>query len=164
MPLSEDHLYQAKRNIQFLEKINRLDGPDEHMDWQVTACFYVAVHLVNAHLAGYGMQYRKHVDVGYALNPYNKEDTALPFKEYTAYEKLQGLSRRSRYLVPENAAGSLDAAACYCVEGHLAKAFRYLNVLMVYFNQKNKFKLKPVKVKCAGISRNELTHINVQNE
>jgi hypothetical protein len=57
----EDHLRQATRNLKFLENINQL--VTDSMDWQVTACFYTALHLINAHLANFGMQYKTHHDV-----------------------------------------------------------------------------------------------------
>ena len=71
-------------------------------DWQVTICFYTAVHLINCHLANFGLQYRKHKDVKDALNPYTISPAKLPEDEYSAYISLQSLSRRSRYLVNEN--------------------------------------------------------------
>ena len=52
----------------FLEKINSLNGYSCY-DWQVTVCFYVGVHLVNAHLATFNHHFGDHSKVSHALNP-----------------------------------------------------------------------------------------------
>jgi uncharacterized protein (UPF0332 family) len=93
----ENHISQAKRNLQFLQEINQ--NIENYIDWQVTVCFYSALHLVNAHLSQYGLQYRRHSDVKHALNPkVQASPSKLPENEYVAYVTLQMLSRRSRYL------------------------------------------------------------------
>ena len=45
----QEHIAQANRNLDFLEQANQ--SLNTFWDWQVTAAFYVCVHLVNAHLA-----------------------------------------------------------------------------------------------------------------
>ena len=44
MPQFEDHVKQAQHNLKFLENINA--GNYDCVDWQVTTCFYTALHLV----------------------------------------------------------------------------------------------------------------------
>lgn len=61
MPRFNEHIEQARHNILFLEFINK--SGNDFCDWQVTTCFYIGVHLINAHLSMFNMQYRKHVDV-----------------------------------------------------------------------------------------------------
>ena len=112
MPQFDKHIHQTSHNLKFLELVNQ--NGNNFFDWQVTICFYTALHLVNAHLSLFQMQYRKHVDVKDAINPKNIQSvssgSALPDNEYLAYTKLQSLSRRSRYLVNEKD-GNLNSGA-----------------------------------------------------
>jgi hypothetical protein len=97
VPTFEEHLAQAKRNLDYLQKSNELI-PDR-WDWQVTVCFYVGVHLVNAHVfQKTGQHYRSHEQVNMALNPATLSLAKLSESDYLAYKKLQGLARRARYL------------------------------------------------------------------
>lgn len=153
----DEHIAQANKNLQFLESINQ----STFFDWQVTVCFYTAVHLINAHLSLYNMQYRKHVDVKDALNPKNDESVAtgcaLPNNEYLAYTKLQSLSRRSRYLVNEKDGNLAAETAFLTYDIHLGKALRHLNTLINYFCKKYDFKILPLKIKCSGINKGDLS-------
>lgn len=149
----EDHIQQAERNLRFLGAIN--NSVQDCYDWQVTVCFYTALHFVNAHLSKFGLQYRKHKDVNYALNFSNATSPAkLPEDEYIAYTALQSLSRRSRYLVNEkdNKLGSDQAYLTY--DKHLAKALRHLNKLLLHFNAKT----NEVSMKCPEIKNDELKY------
>lgn len=151
----EDHISQAKRNLSFLESINQ--KVQDSFDWQVTVCFYTSLHLVNAHLSQYDLQYRKHKDVNFALNFENRTSPArLPEDEYLAYNALQSLSRRSRYLVNEkdNKLGTDQAFLIY--EKHIARAFRHLDKLLIHFSARYSLDFKPVKITCSEIKKNEL--------
>lgn len=151
----DDHTLQAKRNLNFLSEVN--NKISNCFDWQVTACFYTALHLVNAHLSKYNLQYRKHKDVNYALNFANTLSPArLPEDEYIAYTALQSLSRRSRYLVNEkdNKLGSEDAFLTYDV--HLARALRHLNKLLQHFESRYSLNIDMVDIKCSEIKNGEM--------
>lgn len=161
MPTFQQHIDQAKKNLTFLETINQ--HASAHVDWQVTVCFYTSLHLVNAHLSVYNMQYRKHVDVKDALNPRNvnsiKEGSSLPDAQYLAYMKLQSLSRRSRYLVNEKD-GNLGSDQAYLTfDIHLGRALRHLNNLMSYFNTSYKIGLPKVKINCAELTYSDTPFI-----
>jgi hypothetical protein len=65
MPQFADHIKQANSNFLFLKSVNQTSPA--HVDWQVTVCFYTALHLVNAHLAKYNQQFRNHTDVKDAI-------------------------------------------------------------------------------------------------
>ena len=96
MPRYEDHIKQVNSNLQFLQKINQ-NAPD-HLDWQVTVCFYSALHLVNAHLATLNLQYRNHTDVRDIINPYNKLSLGkLPEDEFVSYDSLFSNSRSDSF-------------------------------------------------------------------
>jgi hypothetical protein len=154
----DEHISQANKNLLFLQFINKANF--DCYDWQVTVCFYCALHIVNAHLSLHQMQYRKHVDVKDALNPKNplsvNKGSALPEKEYLAYTKLQSLSRRSRYLVNEkdNNLGSDKAAFTYDI--HLQRALRHLNTLINYFKKSYNISVSKIQLKCTGINSGEL--------
>lgn len=161
----DEHISQANKNLQFLEYINKANF--DCYDWQVTVCFYSALHLINAHLSLHQMQYRKHVDVKDAINPKNPlslgKGCALPQKEYLAYTKLQSLSRRSRYLVNEkdNNLHSDKAALTYDV--HLQRALRHLNTLISYFKNSYKISILKIEIKCVGIEQRELCYSKTAN-
>lgn len=152
MASHEVHIEQVKSNLDFLGKINAT----MNWDWQVTVCFYTAVHLVNAHLAKFNLHYRSHHDVEAALNPKNIVSlTKLPEDIYYDYERLSQLSRRARYLISDNLSvtGS-DHFLTY--EKHFAKAIRHLDRLITYFDGKYSLAIKPRKVVCQEIKSNEL--------
>jgi hypothetical protein len=145
VPKFDDHIIQAKRNLAFLEIINA--SAPQHIDWQVTVCFYAALHLVNAHLAKNGQQYRTHIDVKAHISPFGSLPImAIPKDEYAAYESLFSLSRRARYLVNETEKDATDAA--FTKDKHLAKAIRHLECLCSYFSNKYKIEFSKTRLVC----------------
>ena len=157
----DEHIFQAKGNIKFLEEINSKIG--NYTDWQVTVCFYSALHLVNAHLAQFGLQYRRHGDVKHALNPEVETSLSkLPEDEYVSYTTLQMLSRRSRYLVNEKAGNINSENAHFTYEKHLAKAIKHLDKLIVYFSKRYAVKIDPIVLRCNEIrGASPLKHIEL---
>ncbi len=133
------------------------------MDWQVTVCFYAALHLVNAHLATFNLQYRSHTNVKQALNPEKAiSPSKLPEEEYVAYTALQMLSRRSRYLVNEKDGQIGATSAAYTNEKHLAKAIRHIDRLANYFRQRYELPLPVIEVHCSGIKQEELKYMQTK--
>lgn len=158
MPQFQEHIDQAKYNIDFLSKVNELIP--NSWDWQVTVSYYAAVHLVNAHLAKLNLQYRSHQDVNHAINPFNPLSFGkLPEAQYASFNKLQNLSRRSRYLVEvkDNRLNNHHAAKTY--EKHLAKSSRHLNSLIDFFCDKYGLTFDPISLKCNELKTNELAYI-----
>lgn len=158
-----EHVEQAKRNLLFLKEIN--EKIDDSYDWQVTVCFYAALHLVNAHLSKFGMQYRRHQDTNHALNPYNQvSPTKIPEEEYVSYTALQSLARRSRYLVNEKDDQIASDKAFMTYEKHLAKAIGHLDKLANYFKDKYDLDLPDICLKCSSIgSTQHLNHIEIES-
>lgn len=153
MPTYNDHIFQAKHNIEFLEEIEELKN---FPDWKVTVCFYISLHLINAHLAKNQLQYRKHTDVKHAINPNVVMSlTKLPVDEYVAYEALRSLSRRSRYLVNEKDNQLKSTNPHFTYDKHFAKAIRHLDKLITFFNSKYNLGIKTIKVTCAEISQSD---------
>lgn len=151
-----DHIKQARRNFKFLESIN--SNTDDCIDWQVTACFYTALHLINAHLAGFGMKYFTHHDVNEAINPENSLSlTKVTEDAYTAYKALSNLSRRSRYLVAikgDKIDPSVETPAM-TNDKHQAKAFRHLNEVISYYSTRYNEDLGSIIVKCQELKQSE---------
>ena len=161
MALFDEHIAQARSNLEFLESINQTIGG--YYDWQVTVCFYTALHLVNAHLTHHSLQYRQHKDVNFALNPEVPGSISkLPTPEYDAYMGLQRLSRRSRYLVNEKDNNVANIRGFLTYEKHLATAIRNLDRLVTYFSSKYSLTIKCVRLACKEISiAEELKHVMV---
>jgi uncharacterized protein (UPF0332 family) len=129
VPTFPDHIQQTSHNLAFLTATTEL-GTDMFYDWQITICFYCAVHAVNAHLATHGHQFRRHRDVDNCLNPeIEGNDCALTQEGYIAYTALRKLSRRSRYLVNEKNLDSNSASISH--EKHFRKALFHLDTLFV---------------------------------
>lgn len=153
----EDHILQVNRNLHFLASINGVVS--DCYDWQVTVCFYSALHLVNAHLSKYGLQYRKHKDVNYAVNFENRTSPArLPEDQYLAYMALQSLSRRSRYLVNEKDRQGSDAIAHFTYDKHVVRSLRHLNRLLEYFEALYQTGVNPIAVVCDELKPGELRY------
>jgi hypothetical protein len=130
LPDFNSHISQAKKNLAFLGRIN--SSIEDCEDWQVTISFYVAVHLVNAHLSNFHLQYRTHVDVDRLISPDSTiVETRLPEDIYLAYNKLQTLSRRSRYLTDNSNPG--NTYACTTTIKHLTKALKNLDTILTHF-------------------------------
>lgn len=154
MPSSTEHLAQARRNLLFVSRINNTVG--DCTDWQVTVCFYTALHVINAHLSQFGLQYRNHTDVDHALNPkvllsLSKVDDDA----YVAYCALQSLSRRARYLVNEKNM----ALTGLIHEKHLARAIRHLDTIFKYFSEKYEdWNFEQQQIGCEQLNFNGLTY------
>jgi hypothetical protein len=151
LPSFSDHVKQFSQNLHFLEGING-HFPDQ-FDWQVTVCFYAALHLMNAHLAKFGMQYRTHSDVTGAINPENATSIMkVPEDPYVAYISLLNLSRRARYLI--NVEEGRSETARFTYDKHLAKAVKNLDVIVSWFaNQYPEVKFEKIKIKCIEIKQ-----------
>lgn len=147
----ESHTDQAKRNLNFLVSIN--ESQRDFWDWQVTVCFYVNVHLVNAHLARVGdLHYRTHEDVKNAINPYNSLAIGKVSDEiYLAYTKLEGLSRRSRYLCHDDPANK-ESGSHPTYDKHFAKAIKQLDKLLNYFGGLYSLDFGKPEVSCLDLS------------
>jgi hypothetical protein len=139
----------------FLARIN--ETISDSYDWQVTVCFYTALHLVNAHLAQNQMQFRRHTDVKHALNPENRTSTTKVAEDtYTAYIALQSLSRRARYLVEERDNRINQDQPAWMYEKHLAKSLRHLDTIIDYFSRKYDIVWSDVLIKCEMLKNQRL--------
>lgn len=149
----EEHIQQAKKNLSFLAATNL--NSQSYWDWQVTVCFYVSVHLVNAHIAQVAnLHYRTHEDTKNAINPYSQLSTCkVPEDIYLSYGKLENLSRRSRYMCSETRDSSNEAKRTGAK--HLARAIRHLDKLIEYFKDLYSIEFIKCKIVCPELSRAE---------
>lgn len=130
------HLAQVHSNIDFLTKINL--NCNNHIDWQVTTCFYIGVHLINAFLANEAnLHFSSHERVKDAISPNSQiPKTRLDDNTYLAYVKLRNLSRRSRYLCNDERPDKDTEQAFKTYEKHYLKAFGQLDKLLIFFYTK----------------------------
>ncbi len=159
----ENHIDQAKKNLDFLKETNSRNS--HHWDWQVTVCFYVAVHLANAHLAkAAGLHYRTHEATKNSLSPYNPLSVcSLPEDIYLSYAKLEGLSRRARYLCNDDLSNK-DSAAFFTYDKHFAKAIRNLDKVLFYFNNLYSLNFPIIEIICQELSpKHQLTIFKVKS-
>ncbi|WP_147323511.1 hypothetical protein [Chitinophaga silvatica] len=155
MPEYSDHIHQSRKNLKFLEFVN--NRTNQYYDWEVTTCYYVAVHLVNAHLSLHELQIRTHYDVMTILNQPEVE-ASIPGHVLFAYKKLQRLSRRSRYLVNERNANSTSSIA-YCIHSsHLKKALEYLHTLIAFFKERYGERFEKIRINCSDVDISTLCY------
>ncbi|GAB2599629.1 hypothetical protein [Spirosoma areae] len=156
----QEHIAQANHNLDFLEQTNK--SITTFWDWQVTAAFYVGVHLINAHLAQKsGLSFRSHQQVDEALNPFNQLSvTRLSQADYLAYDKLQGLARRARYLCNEERSNKATTVH-FTYDKHFARAMRNLDTLIGFVEKEYNVKLKRVSIKCIELKKSGLQNIVV---
>jgi hypothetical protein len=158
-----DHIEQSKRNVVFLSKIN--STLDNCWDWQVTVCFYTALHLINAHIASKtNSNYLSHYQVEKIINPFNDSSPAcLDDNVYKSYTKLFQLSRRSRYLVGENnqSSGSTIIQPGKSTHSlHLRKSIHHLDLIIDFVKLNYSVEFPNVEIVCKDL--NGLTFKNFQ--
>lgn len=150
----DEHILQATSNLKFLEETNAKS--QSFWDWQITTAFYVAVHVVNAHLAKVGnLHYRTHEDVKNAINPHRPLALGkIDEQMYLCYVKLEGLSRRARYLCHDSPDNHATIGHITC-DKHFTKSIRKLEPLLVYFKNMYTLTLPVTKVKSPELSKGE---------
>lgn len=150
----EEHIHQAQKNLSFLAVTNlnsRLSW-----DWQITICYYVCVHIVNAHIAKTAdLHYRTHEAVKNVLNPHNQTSVCkIPEEVYLSYAKLEALSRRARYLCNDDKS-NYSQNAQFTYDKHFAKAIRHLDKIMNYFSGLHGCVFDKQKISCPELSKKE---------
>ena len=147
----DEHINQAKRNLAFLIEVN--SNNNSNWDWQVTICFYIGVHLINAHLARIGnLHYRNHEDVRNAISPVSTLSVCqLPQDIYLSYVKLEGLSRRARYLCNENFQIT-DTRQFLTYDKHFAKAIKNLDRILIHFKNTYKINFNSPQITCIDLT------------
>lgn len=143
-----------------MDKINR--HAEGHFDWQVTVCFYVGVHLINAYLVKErGMSFNSHVETFDAVNPLNElSPLRLSEENYLAYRKLYNLSRRARYICTdeEKLKGQDDKVAYLTFDKHLERSVKNLDKLLVFIQNKYGESFPSLDINLIGIQSSSLQH------
>ncbi len=150
----KEHIHQSQSNIGFLSKIST--NLDNCWDWQVTVCFYSALHLINAHIViKTDANYLSHSKVDELINPYNTISLAkLDEKIYMSYIKLFQLSRRSRYLLSENFKKGEKLGvqiACVTYSKHFKKAIYHLDIIINFIKNDYIESFERVDIKCIDL-------------
>lgn len=162
MATFSEYIAQARKNLEFLSKINH--SCNSHWDWQVTVVFYVAVHLANAHLRDKnGETFNTHVGTLNALNCYKpNSSTKLSEANYLAYRKLYNLSRMARYLC-SNADKPDNLKAYHTFSVHFEKAIKNLEKLLDFMDTDYKQKFDPINLNLIEIKgKNNLKFFRYQ--
>jgi len=146
-----EHISQSKSNIDFLSKVN--GNINDRWDWQVTVCFYSALHLMNAHIVSKtGNNYLSHNQVAEALNPFTTLSLSkLDEQTYLSYNKLFQLSRRSRYLLNENfnKGGVVSIQpACTTYSKHFQKSIYHLDKIIDFISINYGVTFGKIEIKC----------------
>jgi hypothetical protein len=153
------HLEQAKRNLKFLEDLC-INFKSDYWDWKVTSCYYIAVHLVNAHIADKeNLHYQTHGQVNQAINPFNTSSkSSLQPDVYYAYEKLNILSRRSRYLVNRESTDNNKQRGYLTFDKHFKKAIKQLEIILRFFDCEHNIKFNTTKIHCLELRGERLNY------
>lgn len=141
--------------MQFLVSVNSLQK--ECWDWQVTVCFYTALHLINAHVVKKtNYNYVSHGKVDEILNPYKVTSIAkLDEAVYLSYVKLLQLSRRARYLLNENfdSKNRTDIInGSFTYSKHLKKSIYHLDIIIDFINTAYNENFDQVDIKCLDLN------------
>jgi hypothetical protein len=155
-----EHINQAKSNLEFLGSINQ--NSTKFWDWQVTVSFYIAVHLVNAHIAKKSnLHYRSHEDVNNALNPFN-ELSLTKFSEelYISYIKLQALARRARYLCHDKPKNK-SKGAFFTYDKHFSKAVINLDDILTFMVKEYSLEFDKIDLNSVELSNLKSNHFNI---
>ena len=154
-----DYINQAKSNLSFLNQIHSTSNG--HIDWQVTVCFYVGVHLVNAYLVKErGMSFNSHTETFDAINFVNVvSPVRFTEEDYLAYRKLYNLSRRSRYICTDadKLKGQDDSVAYLTYDKHLGRSVKSLDKLLQLINNKYKEEFDKIEVNILDLKKTELS-------
>lgn len=152
------HITQAKRNCETLKAMNAYVA--DSWDWQVTNAFYIAVHIVNGHMAIKDNQhYKSHEAIKTAL--FSGKKVSVPEHVYLAYVKLEQLSRRARYLCSEKK-GDDGQGAFLTYQVHFAKAIRHLDIVLSYFCKEHTISFDKSLINCAELRGDSLNYFKHQ--
>jgi hypothetical protein len=149
-----EHFLQAKKNMGFLSRVN--STTPESWDWQVTVSYYIAVHVMNGHLAKTAdLHYNTHEKVKVALSSPTSV-CRIPDEIYTSYVKLEGLSRRARYLCHEDSINAGNQHFTY--DKHLKKAVKNLDKILIHFDNLYEIGFDRVEISCAELKNSSLRY------
>ena len=111
---------------------------------------------MNGHLAKKAnLHYRTHNDVKNGINPHNPTAVyKVPEDIYLAYCKLEGLSRRARYLCHEEATAGTEGQTHVTHDKHFAKAVKNLDKILVYFKDQYSVDFGTPTVECLDLNAN----------
>jgi len=146
----EEHLQQAKSNLSAL----RVMLDTDHFDWQVTISFYVALHLLSAHMAFQGVHVSTHKKArDNLLSLAEKNNVKADSDIFSYYDMLEGLSREARYLHNGESPKNAPVQALFVKHGKASDALRSLNNIMIYFSRKYEADFETTKVKSPQVAK-----------
>lgn len=146
------HIKKVIHNLNVISQLEAQGSP--YRDWQITLCFYSALHLTRYHLqASANYTCTTHEDAKDRLHWQNTMPFSRMDKEpYQAYADLEGFSRRARY-IPEISPETF--------EKDYIRAIQRLDKVMHYFDSKYSLSLPKTQIKCPrliGTTLHYFTH------
>lgn len=153
---------QAKKNLRTLSDIN--NNVDNCIDWQVTLCFYVAVHLMKSHLAHNFIDSTNHEDLKHHISGCHTMRVAgvqIPDAVSYSYSDLENLSRKARYLFPAGGNTMGQNRSPVFTENELVRALVYLDEILVWYSTKYGVSISATSVVTRAFPcTNTFTHFN----
>jgi hypothetical protein len=142
---------QAEKNLRILEDISR--EIRSCTEWQITICFYAALHLVKAHLAHCGFDCGDHTQLFGYLSGEDEKSTEVDSTLFDHYQALYKMSRRARYLFPKggNPASNSSNVAPVFTDQDLFVALGYLSEVMEFSSSKYGDKFRDYEI-CTTIA------------
>ena len=167
MAIFAEHIDQARKNLKFLCVINTT--ANDHWDWQVTTCFYTAVHLINGYLADVAdLHFHSHTDTLNAISTEAPRNKIQVTEEcYLAYRKLYNDSIRSRYLSihKEEKTSDYDTHIAYLThDRHLQKAVKNLDRVMHYMAAKYGLNFSQMELDCIEMRSKKYTYFQYKQK
>lgn len=108
-----------------------------------------------------GLSFRSHQQVDEAINPFNALSlTRLTEPNYLAYDKLQGLARRARYLCNEERTNK-EGKAHFTYDKHFARAIRNLDALIGFVESEYGVTLRRISITCIELKKGSLSKLIV---
>ena len=93
----QSHIEKGKKNEKFLSLIEE-HGKNDYLDWNITVCFYSALHYVKAYLKKHGYNTNSHKEIDQNIRHTSLIcNVKFDEKHYRAYADLKTYSSTARY-------------------------------------------------------------------
>ena len=160
MVTSSEYLSQVNKNLSFLGEVGlKTEG---YLDWQITICFYVSVHLINFHLHEHNFEANTHIATERAINPFGNKPTSLPIDVYDGYKLLSDLSRWSRYLkIPSGYRSAYSLDDPNYLKEEFVESIEQLDILLSYFGKEYGLSFPTINLKLPLDSSVKLSYFKV---
>lgn len=139
-----DHITEAKKNLKVLKVLNSAKEIDYH--WQITLSYYSALHFINAFLSDVSNVHPgNHQLLKDYIEPNSRSTmTRLSCDLYSAYNHLEIISRKARYLCDNN--GKSCERGFFPNEKDFHRAIKYLDQTIDYIVAKYSISIDTIEL------------------